>query len=63
MTKEEIDKFKSTIEKTIIPVVKNMTEEQIRNIIALVEKEHTELPKGFGKMLYEQILIMKYNKR
>ncbi|RXK14267.1 hypothetical protein CP965_02115 [Halarcobacter mediterraneus] len=60
MTKEEIQEFKETIKKTIIPIVQNMTEEQIRNIIEIVEKEHTNLPKGFGEMLYEQIIVMKY---
>ena len=63
MTKEEIQEFKETIAKTIIPIVQNMTEEQIKNIINLVEKEHDNLPDGFGNMLYEQILIMKYNGR
>lgn len=63
MTKEEAQEFKETIAKSIIPIVKNMTEEQIRNIISIVEKEHQNLPKGFGNMLYEQIIIMKYNGR
>ncbi len=63
MTQEEIQKFKQTIVKTIIPIIQNMTEEQIKNIIQIVEKEHTELPEGFGNMLYEQILLMKYNGR
>ncbi len=63
MTQEEIKQFKETIAKTIIPVVQNMNEEQIKDIIKLVEKEHKNLPEGFGNMLYEQILIIKYNKR
>ncbi|QDF29084.1 hypothetical protein [Halarcobacter anaerophilus] len=63
MTKEEITEFKQTIERTIIPIVQNMTEDQIKTIISVVEREHPELPKGFGSMLYEQILIMKYNKK
>ncbi|WP_321471373.1 hypothetical protein [Halarcobacter sp.] len=62
MTKEEIQEFKKTIEKTIMPIVKNMQEKQIKEIIALVEREHPELPEGYGNMLYKQILIMKYNK-
>ncbi|WP_320034064.1 hypothetical protein ACMC56_09080 [Campylobacterota bacterium DY0563] len=62
MTQEEIKEFKKTIERTILPIVKNMPEDQIKEIIALVEREHPELPKGYGYMLYEQILIMKYNK-
>ncbi len=63
MTQEEVTEFKHTIARTIVPVVRNMTEEQIRNIIDIVEKEHKDLPQGFGNMLYEQILIMKYNGR
>ncbi|AXH12352.1 hypothetical protein [Halarcobacter bivalviorum] len=63
MTQEEIKEFKETIARTIIPIVQNMTEEQIRDIIKIVEKEHKDLPDGFGNMLYEQILIMKYNGR
>lgn len=63
MTQEEIKQFKDTIANTIIPIVQNMTEEQIRDIINLVEKEHENLPEGFGNMLYEQIIIMKYNGR
>lgn len=61
MTTEEIQEFKYTIAKTIIPIVQNMTEDQIKDIIKVVEREHDELPEGFGNMLYEQILIMKYN--
>lgn len=63
MTQEEVLEFKLTIAKSIIPIVQNMTEEQIRNIIKIVEKEHKDLPQGFGNMLYEQIIIMKYNRK
>jgi len=61
MTQEEVQEFKETIATTIMPVVKYMTEEQIKLIIADVEKNNPNLPKGFSNMLYEQILIMKYN--
>lgn len=61
MTQEEIHEFKETIKRTIIPLVQSMTEDQIKDIIKIVEKQHEELPEGFGNMLYEQILIMKYN--
>ena len=40
-----------------------MTEEKIKNIIDNVTKDNPELPKGFGNMVYEQLLIMKYNGR
>ena len=63
MTQEEIQEFKETIAKTIMPLAQNMTEEQIKIIIDNVTKDNPELPKGFGNMIYEQILIMKYNGR
>ena len=59
MTQEEVQEFKVTIAKTIMPITQNMTEEQIKNIISVVEKDNPELPQGFGNMLFEQILIMK----
>ncbi|PLY05353.1 MAG: hypothetical protein C0625_15100 [Arcobacter sp.] len=63
MTQEEIQEFKETIATTIMPIVQYMTEEQIKNTIKNVEKNNPELPEGFSNMLYEQILIMKYNGR
>lgn len=62
MTKEEIVEFQEKIAQTIIPVAVNMTEEQIKKVIDNVSKENPELPKGFAKMVFEQILIQKYNK-
>ncbi|RXJ70183.1 hypothetical protein CRV08_01050 [Halarcobacter ebronensis] len=62
MTKEEIAQFKKTIANSIIPVVKSMTNAQIKEIITIVEREHKELPEGFGNMLYEQIMMMKHSK-
>lgn len=63
MTQEEVLEFKETIATTIMPTVQYMTEEQIKHIILDVEKNNPNLPKGFSNMLYEQILIMKYNER
>lgn len=63
MTQEEVQEFKETIARTIIPLVENMTEEQIKNIISVVERDNPELPNGFGNMLMEQILLMKHNGR
>ena len=62
MTNEEINEFKETITKTIMPHVINMREEQIKNILKNVEEQNPNLPEGFSNMLYEQILIMKYNR-
>jgi hypothetical protein len=63
MTQEEIQEFKETIARTIMPLAQNMREEQIKNIIDNVGKDNPELPKGFTNMVYEQVLIMKYNGR
>lgn len=62
MTNEEVNEFKETIAKTIMPHVMNMREEQIKNILKNVEEQNPNLPEGFSNMLYEQILIMKYNR-
>lgn len=63
MTLEEMKEFKETIATNIMPIAFNMTEEQIKNLIKNVEKDNPELPEGFGAMLFEQIMIMKYNGR
>lgn len=62
MTIEEQTEFKEKIKELIMPYAMNMTEEQIKNIISIVVKENSELPKGFGAMLYEQIILNKYKK-
>jgi len=61
MTQEEEKEFKQKIKETILPFAKNMTEDQIRSIILTVEKTNPELPSGFGAMLFEQIMVHKYN--
>lgn len=63
MTNEEIKEFKRNIKETIIPHIINLTDDKIKEIIDDVEKNNEECPKGFGSMLYQQILIAKYNKR
>ena len=63
MTQEEIQEFKEAIANTIMPLAQNMTEEQIKIIIDSVTKDNPELPRGFGNMVYEQLLIIKYNGR
>ncbi len=60
MTLEEEQEFKNKIAETIIPIVSSMTEEQIKSIITTVQNENPSLPEGFGTMLYEQILLIKY---
>ena len=36
--------------------------QEIKKIIEIVESSNENLPNGFGKMLYEQIIILKYNR-
>ncbi len=63
MTIEEEQQFREKIKETIIPLAVNMTEEQIKNIIINVEKSNADLPVGFGAMLFEQIIVHKYNRK
>jgi len=63
MTKEEIEIFKNKITETIMPSAANMNQEQIKNLIQKIEKENPQLPTGFSNMVFEQILILKYNKQ
>ena len=62
MTIEEEKELRQKITDTILPLAMNMTEDQIRNIISTVEKENSEILRGFGAMLFEQIMVQKYNK-
>ncbi|CAM3907385.1 hypothetical protein [Arcobacter cloacae] len=62
MTLEEEKEFRQKIQDTILPIAINMTEDQIRSIILSVEKNNPNLPEGFGAMLFEKIMIYKYNK-
>ena len=62
MTIEEEKEFRQKITDTILPLAINMTEDQIRNIILTVEKENSKILEGFGAMLFEQIMVQKYNK-
>ena len=61
MTKEEELEFRDKIAQTIMPIAINMTEDQIRNIIIAVENENPNLPEGFAQMLFEMIMVNKYN--
>ena len=62
MTLEEEQEFRQKVIETILPHAVNMTENQIRNIIQNVEKENDNLPNGFGAMLFQQLIVYKYNK-
>ena len=62
MTLEEEKELRQKITETILPLAANMTEDQIRNIILAVEKDNKEIQEGFGAMLFEQIMVQKYNR-
>ena len=62
MTLEEEKELIQKITDTILPLAANMTEDQIRNIILAVEKDNKEIQEGFGAMLFEQIMVQKYNR-
>jgi hypothetical protein len=62
MTLEEEKELRQKITDTILPLAANMTEEQIRNIILAVEKDNENIQEGFGAMLFEQIMVQKYNR-
>ena len=62
MTIEEENELRQKITDSILPLAMNMTEEQVRNIISTVEKENNDIQAGFGEMLFEQIMVQKYNK-
>jgi len=61
MTHEEENEFRQKVAETILPIAVNMTEDQIRNIILAVENDNPNLPEGFGQMLFEMIMVHKYN--
>lgn len=62
MTKEEQQLFFDKIKESILPLAVRLKDDQIQNIIEAVEKSNENLPKGFGSMLFEQIIIHKYNR-
>lgn len=62
MTLEEEKIFVDKVKETILPVAIYMNEDEIKKIIEIVENSNENLPNGFGKMLYEQIIILKYNR-
>jgi hypothetical protein len=62
MTIEEEKELRQKITDIILPLAVNMTEDQIRNIILTVEKNNEEIQEGFGKMLFEQIMVQKNNR-
>lgn len=62
MTLEEEKIFINKVKETILPVAIYMNEDEIKKIIENVESSNKNLPNGFGKLLYEQIIILKYNR-
>lgn len=59
MTIQEQQQFLEEIDKSIIPLAINMTQDQVVNIIKQVEKSNPDLPVGFANMILEKILVAK----
>ena len=51
-----------TVIKLYIDMNIGLLQDQIRNIISSVEKGNSDLQKGFGAMLFEQIMVQKNNR-
>ena len=62
MTIEEEQIFIDKIKETLLPIVIYMKEEETKKIILSVEEQNENLPEGFGDMLFEQLIILKYNR-
>ena len=62
MTIEEEQIFIDKLKETLLPIVIYMKEEEIKKIILSVEEQNENLPEGFGDMLFEQLIILKYNR-
>lgn len=62
MTHEEQQIFIDKIKETILPVAIYLNEDEIRKIIDEVGKSNEAIPEGFGDMLFEQVMILKYNR-
>ena len=62
MTIEEEQIFIDKIKETLLPIVIYMKEEEIKKIILSVEEQNENLPEGFGDLLFEQLIILKYNR-
>ena len=62
MTKQEEQEFRDKVIQTIFPLVNNMTEDTIKQIMTSVENDNPDLPQGFADMLFQQIMVYKYNK-
>ena len=62
MTLEEEKIFIDKLKETILPVAIYLNENEIKRIIENVENSNENLSAGFGKMLYEQIISLKYNR-
>ena len=62
MTIKEEQIFIDKIKETLLPIVIYMKEEEIKKIILSVEEQNENLPEVFGDILFEQLIILKYNR-
>ncbi|HJE02577.1 hypothetical protein [Aliarcobacter thereius] len=62
MTLEEQNIFIEKIKESILPVAMYMDDQKIFLLLEEVQASNDSLPEGFAKMLFEQIIILKYNR-
>ncbi|OCL96882.1 hypothetical protein [Arcobacter porcinus] len=62
MTLEEQNIFIEKIKESILPVAMYMDDQQIFLLLEDVQASNDSLTEGFAKMLFEQIIILKYNR-
>lgn len=62
MTTEEQKIFIDKINETILPIAIYLNEDEIRKIIDEVVKTNDNISESFGDMLFEQVIVLKYNR-
>lgn len=62
MTTEEQKIFVDKINETILPIAIYLNEDEIRKIIDEVVKTNDNISESFGDMLFEQVIVLKYNR-
>lgn len=62
MPQEEEKIFTNKVKETILPIAIYMNKDEDKKIIENIGSSNKNLSNSFGKILYEQITILKYNR-